>query len=71
MIDKQLVEKLTAWVEANPEAANTPFINVSTQEEYTVAGLASKLRAVEAGEAELNESLQSELNQIENWIGGL
>jgi hypothetical protein len=71
MLDNQLVEKLQVWVESHPESADTPFMNVSTGEEFTVRGLLSNLRASLAGEAELSESLQSELKQIETWIGGL
>ena len=71
MLDDQLVEKLQAWVESHPESADTPFMNVSTGEEYTVRGLLSNLRASVAGEVQLSESLQSELNQIETWIGGI
>lgn len=71
MLNDQLVEKLQAWVESHPESADTPFMNVSTGEEFTVRGLLSNLRAVVAGEAQLSELLQSELNQIDTWIGGL
>ena len=71
MLDQKLVEKLEAWVESHPESADTPFMNVTTGEEYTVRGLLGNLRASLAGEAELSESLQAELNQIETWIGGL
>lgn len=71
MLDNQLVRKLEVWVESHPESADTPFINVSTGEEFTVRGLLSNLRAVVAGEAQISESLQSELNQIEAWVGGI
>ena len=71
MSDNQLAEKLQAWVDSHPESADTPFINVSTGEEFTVRGLLSKLRASLAGKVELSESLNAELNQIKDWIGGL
>jgi hypothetical protein len=71
MLDEQLIKKLEAWVDSHPESADTPFMNVSTGEEFTVNGLLGKIRASVAGEVQLSESLQSELNQIENWIGGL
>lgn len=71
MLNDQTINKLEAWVEGHPESADTPFMNVSTAEEYTVRGLLNNLRASVAGEVQLSESLQSELNQIETWIGGL
>lgn len=71
MLDNKLIEKLEVWVEAHPDSADTPFMNVSTGEEFTVRGLLRNLRASVAGEVQLSESLQSELNQIETWIGGL
>lgn len=71
MLDNQLVEKLQAWVESHPESADTPFMNVSTGEEFTLRGLLSKLKASVAGEVQLGESFLSELKKIEEWIGGL
>lgn len=71
MLDKEAVTKLETWVDTHQESADTPFMNVSTGEEFTVRGLLGKLRARDAGEAQLSETLQSELNQIKTWIGGL
>lgn len=71
MLDEKSIQKLEAWVDSHPESADTPFMNVSTAQEYTVRGLLSQARACLAGQAELSESLQSELNQINSWIGGL
>jgi len=71
MLDDQSVAKLEAWVDTHPESADTPFMNVSTGEEFTVRGLLGKLRASVGGEVQLSESLQSELNQVKTWIGGL
>ncbi len=71
MLDNEAVAKLEAWVDTHPESADTPFMNVSTGQELTVRGLLGKLRSRDAGEAQLSESLQSELNQVKNWIGGL
>jgi len=71
MSEDEIVAKLQAWVDSHPESADTPFMNVSTKEEFTVRGLLGKLRASLAGEAQLSESLQSEVNQIKSWIGGL
>jgi len=71
MLNDQTIKKLEAWVQSHPESADTPFMNVSTGEEYTVRGLLNGLRASAAGEVKLTESLQAELNQIETWIGGL
>lgn len=71
MVDEQTIQKLEAWVNSHPESADTPFMNMSTKEEFTVRGLLARARACLAGEAELSESLQSELNQLETWIGGL
>jgi hypothetical protein len=70
MLDDQLIEKLQEWVEAHPESADTPFMNVSTGQEFTVTGLLSKLQASVAGEVQLSDSLQSEIDQIKDWIGG-
>lgn len=71
MLDNEAVTKLEAWVDTHPESADTPFMNVSTGEEFTVRGLLGKLRASAAGEVQLSASLQSELNQVKTWIGGL
>jgi hypothetical protein len=70
MLDNEAVSKLEAWVDTHPESADTPFMNVSTGQEFTVRGLLGKLRARD-GEAQLSDSLQTELNQIKKWIGGL
>ncbi len=67
----QTIKKLDEWVQSHPESADTPFMNVSTAEEYTVRSLLNSLRASAAGKVQLSESLQSELNQIETWIGRL
>ena len=71
MLDKQLIEKLAAWIEANPEAADEPYMNLSTGVETTIRNLYSMAQAAMAGEVQLDESLQSELDNIKTWIGGL
>jgi len=71
MLDNELIKKLEAWVESHPEQADTPYMNLSTGEEFTIRGLLSMAQASVAGEAQLSESLQSELRNIETWIGGL
>lgn len=71
MSNNQLIEKLEVWVESHPESADTPFMNVSTGEEFTVRGLLNSLRASLVGEVQLSDSIQSELKQIETWIGGV
>lgn len=70
MLDNQLVEKLQQWVDTHPESADTPFMNMSTGEEFTVRGLLRMLRVSAAGEAPLSESLQTELQMVQAWIGG-
>jgi hypothetical protein len=71
MLDNQLVQKLQAWVDSNPESADTPFMNVATGEEFTVRGLLSKLGENVDGAAPLSESLETELKQLETWLGDL
>lgn len=71
MSEAETLAKLQAWVDSHPESADTPFINVSTKEEFTVRGLLGKLNASLAGEVQLSESLQAELDQIKSWVGGL
>jgi hypothetical protein len=71
MLNEELVEKLAAWIEANPEAADTPYMNLSTGVEVTIRNLYSMAQASLAGEVQLDESLQSELDNVEEWIGGL
>ena len=71
MLDNNLIEKLQKWVDANPESADTPFVNISTGEEFTIRGLLSLVRSSVAGEALLSDSVQSEINKLESWIGGL
>lgn len=70
MSNQQLVEKLEAWVQSHPESADTPFMNVSTGEEYSVRGLLNSLRASLAGGVQVSATLQTELSRIESWIGG-
>jgi hypothetical protein len=71
MSQQQTVEKLQAWVESHPESADTPFMNLSTGQEFTIRGLLKSLQASLAGEVQLSEPLQAELKNVETWIGGL
>jgi len=71
MADNQLLQKLEAWVATHPEAADTPYMNLSTGQEFTIRGLLSSLQASLAGETQLSEPLQAELKNVETWIGGL
>lgn len=71
MSQQQTVEKLQAWVESHPESADTPYMDLSTGQEYTIRGLLKSLQASLAGEAQLSEPLQAELKNVETWIGGL
>mgnify|MGYP003340104725 CR=1 FL=1 len=71
MFDEQMIKKLEDWVVSNPESADTPFLNVSTGEEYTVRTLLSSLQASLAGKAVLSDTTQAELHQLESWVGGL
>jgi hypothetical protein len=71
MFDEQLIKKLEDWVQANPESADTPFLNVSTGEEYTVRSLLGSLQASLAGRAVLSETAQVELNNLEAWVGAI
>ncbi len=71
MQDNQAVEKLQAWVDSHPESADTPFMNMATGEEFTVRGLLRMLRASAAGEMQLSESLQTELQMVQTWVGGI
>ncbi len=68
MPDNDVVAKLEAWVESHPESADTPFMNVTTGQEFTVRSLLNHLRQREAGEAVLDESVLAELSQVEEWI---
>lgn len=71
MSQTQFVDKLQAWVDSNPESADTPFMNLSTGQEYTIRGLLKSLQRSQAGEAQLDESLEVELRNVETWIGGM
>ncbi|MFN7898057.1 MAG: hypothetical protein ACK5N0_00135 [Synechococcaceae cyanobacterium] len=71
MFDEQMIKKLEDWVQSNPESADTPFLNVSTGEEYTVRTLLSNLQASLTGRAVLSDTTQAELNQLQTWVGGL
>ena len=71
MLGEQAVTKLEAWVQSHPESADTPFMNVSTGQQYTVRGLLNSLQASLAGTLVLNDTVQAELNQLETWVGGL
>lgn len=70
-MENHTIEKLEEWVASHPESADTPFMNVATGEEFTVRGLLNQLQARAAGQVQLSETLQTELKQIESWIGGL
>ncbi len=69
MLDNEIVEKLQAWVDAHPESADAAFMNMSTGEEFTLRGLLSALKESVSGERPLSDSLSTELQQIEAWIG--
>lgn len=71
MFDEQMIKKLEDWVQSNPESADTPFLNVSTGEEYTVRTLLSSLQASLTGKAVLSDTTQAELNQLQTWVGAL
>ncbi len=71
MLDDEMMTKLEAWVQTHPDSADTPFMNVSTGQQYTVRGLLNSLQASLAGTAVLSETVQAELNQLESWVGGL
>jgi hypothetical protein len=71
MLDEQMIAKLEAWVQTHPDSADTPFMNVSTGENYTVRDLLKQVQASLAGTAVLTETVQAELNQLESWVGGL
>lgn len=71
MFDEQMIKKLEDWVQSNPESADTPFLNVSTGEEYTVRTLLSNLQASLTGKAVLSDTTQAELNQLQTWVGAL
>lgn len=71
MLNESSIKKLEAWVEAHPESADSPFMNVATGQEFTVRGLLNNARASMAGEVQLTEALVAEFNQLETWLGGL
>jgi hypothetical protein len=71
MLNQEQVEKLEAWVDANPEAADTPYLNLSTGVQTTVRNMLNMAKASLSGELKLDPSLQAELDKIETWIGGL
>ena len=70
-MDEQMVEKLEAWVDANPEAADTVYMNLATGVQTTVRNMLNMAKASLSGELMLDSSLQSELDNIETWLGGL
>lgn len=71
MLTLELVEKLEAWVDAHPEAADEVYMDLSTGVQTTVRNMLSMAKASLAGELMLDKSLQSELDNIEAWLGGL
>jgi hypothetical protein len=70
-LDQKSVAKLEAWVDANPEAADTVYMNLATGVQTTVRNMLSMAKASLSGELKLDPSLQSELDKIETWLGGL
>lgn len=71
MLSQELVVKLEAWVDANPEAADTVYMNVATGVQTTVRNMLNMAKASLSGELRLDPSLQLELDKIETWIGEL
>jgi hypothetical protein len=71
MLNLELVEKLEAWVDAHPEAADAVYMDLSTGVQTTVRNMLSMAKASLAGEIMLDKSLQSELDNIEAWLGGM
>ena len=67
--DEKLIEKLKKWVEDNPEAADAPTINLTTQKEFTMREmLDTLLRERDEDVAILdNETLEIK-KQIEKWL---
>jgi hypothetical protein len=67
--DEELVEKLMKWVEDNPEAADAPTINLTTQKEFTMREMLSVLIQEKDSRVAIldNETLEIK-NQIKTWL---
>jgi hypothetical protein len=63
------IEKLEKWVEAHPEEADTPAMNVSTERTFTIREVLNELkREKETGVAIVDEELKEVKGHIENWL---
>jgi len=71
MLNEELVKKLEAWVDAHPEEADTPYMNVTLKTEMTLRNLVNMAKASLAGEVQLDPKLEEELTNLETWVGGL
>jgi hypothetical protein len=70
MLNEEQIKKLEEWCKANPKAAKEPFINPTTGVELTLEGALGMAQASLAGEAQLDETLQSSINDIAEWLEG-
>ena len=69
--EEGLIEKLEKWVEENPEEADVPHINLTTQKEFTIRGILNQLvEERETGIAMVDEEILEIRNLIETWLGG-
>lgn len=63
------VEKLEKWVKENPDAADAPTINITTNQEFTIRGVLEDLKREKAGEAVMiDKGVQEVRKQVEDWM---
>jgi hypothetical protein len=63
------IAKLGSWIANNPEEANEPFMNVSTQRKVTLKGIYEELKKEkETGVAIVDEDLLNVLKDVDQWL---
>jgi hypothetical protein len=70
MLTEAQIKRLEEWCKANPKAAKEPFINPTTGVELTLEGALGMAQASMVGELELDETLQSSISDIAEWVEG-
>jgi len=63
------VEKLGNWVQNNPEAADEPFMNVTTQRKLTIRDIYDELKKEKETEVTIvDPEITNVLSDLNDWL---
>jgi hypothetical protein len=63
------IAKLEAWINENPEGADEPFMNVTTQRKVTLKMIYEELKKEkDTGVAIVDENLLQVIKDVDDWL---